>query len=95
MSLVQAVQTHLDAGHRTLAVDAVYDTLDDLLIAGSFVEAIGFVRELAESDLPLVILLSALTVTRPWKEKLGASRIELLEAARRHNSEDALLRGLT
>ena len=94
MSLVQAVQAHLDTGHRTLAVDAVYDTLDDLLLANSFDEAAEFVRDIAKSDLPLLILLSALTVTRPWKEQLGESRVELLEAARRHNNE-AALRGLT
>ena len=94
MSLVQAVQTHLDAGHRALAIDAVYDTLDDLLLADSFDESAKFVREIAASDLPLSVLLSALTVTRPWKEQLGESRVELLEAARRHNNE-AALRGLT
>jgi hypothetical protein len=94
VSLVQAVQAHLDAGHRTLAIDAVYDTLDDLLLANSFDEAAKFVREIAESDLPLSVFLSALTVTLPWKKQLGESRVDLLEAARRHNNEDAL-RGLT
>lgn len=99
-SFVDSIRQHLAAGHRPHAIDVVFDTLDELLLARRFVEATAHIHEIVVSDLPILIHLSALTVTRPWCAELGWARVELAEAAYRLTERDGkldtlLVKGLT
>lgn len=80
---------------RARAIDIVYDTLDPLLVTACIEEAQVLLRALAQNELPLAVLLSALTVSYPWRATLGDAREELAEKARglaRREGGDAKVR---
>ena len=66
-------------------IDRLYDELDDLLLGGKLVEAEAMLRSLDRDDISLAILLSALTVSRPWKNLLGETWQKLSQRAIRCN----------
>jgi hypothetical protein len=63
--------------YRSGAIDLTYDLIDDELLAHNFENAGAMIEDIAKSDLPLCILLSAQIIARPWKEKLGDKYLEL------------------
>jgi hypothetical protein len=67
---------------RAKAIDVVYDTLDPLLIADRIQDAGIVLRAIAQNKLPLAVLLSALTVSAPWRAILADARQELSAKAR-------------
>ena len=100
--LVLTIQQDVRQGHRAKAVDALYDELDQQLIRRQFESASVIMSAMIQNELPLFILVSALTVTLPWRSNLDASRAELVNHVRtRAISEggpakaEAVLRGLT
>lgn len=66
---IQEVQDLLDEGELSKAIDHVYDTLDQHLLAGHFKEAEDILRASLHSEWPLVTLLSALTISTPWRDR--------------------------
>lgn len=76
------------------AVDATYDVLDEMLLAGELDDARALLSRLDGLRLP--ILLSALTITLPWRTAMGEERRRLVEAVRHVAGEraDDVLRGL-
>lgn len=78
---VQRVRDELPRS-RARAIDIVYDTIDPLLVAARIEDAQVLLTAFAQSDLPLAVLLSALTASYPWRTALGDARIELAERAR-------------
>ena len=80
--LLATIRTHLSSNDRPAAIDATYDTLDGLLLLGRIDAAAAVIDALATGQLPLPILLSALTVSLPWRETLGPARMLLVVAAR-------------
>jgi hypothetical protein len=73
---IRCVQDKLTLG-RARAIDAVYDGLDPILLAARFDDARVMLIAFAQNELPLAILLSALTVSFPWRATLGGARAEL------------------
>lgn len=78
---VQRVRDELPRS-RARAIDIVYDTIDPLLVAARIEDAQVLLSAFAQNDLPLAVLLSALTASYPWRTALGDARIELAERAR-------------
>jgi hypothetical protein len=74
---IRRVSQQLSSGPRSAAIDIVYEELDSLLLSSRFVDARVRLTALAQSDLPLAICLSALTVTFPWRVELDAVRTAL------------------
>lgn len=66
---------------RARAVDVVCDELDELLLATRSEDAGALLLALSERELPLAVLLSALVVSYPWRETLGAARQALADKA--------------
>lgn len=62
---------------RRTAIDVVYTLLDEELLANRFDNAKEMLREIIDSDLPIVIFMCALTAARPWREILGEVWLEL------------------
>ena len=87
-ALVTQVRRLLEDGQRTRAIDAVYDTIDDLLLDKSFDEARFVIRAISREDFPLPILLSALTISLPWREVLSDVRAELANVIRQRALKD-------
>ena len=82
-------------------IDLVYDTLDDLFLAGKFDEAELVMRETADAEPPLGVLLSLLTISScvpPEHTGIHCARTEIAATARRQASNeahaDAMLWGL-
>jgi hypothetical protein len=65
---------------RSLAVDIVYDNLDDFLLEKDFTSADDLIRKIAVENFPLSIFLSALIISNPWKQELKEARLILIEA---------------
>ena len=78
---VEHLSGQVVAGHRSLAIDLVYDYLDRLLLDKLVVEASDLMLAVARSDLPLPILLSALTISLPWRNETREARAALVDAA--------------
>jgi hypothetical protein len=68
--------------NRASAIDVVYDKLDPLLLSARMDDARVMIRAIAENSLPLAIVLSALSVSYPWRVELGDARTELSQKAR-------------
>lgn len=66
-AIATQIRARLAEGRRADAIDMVYDKADDLLLAGHFDEADALLRSLAADDLPSCVLMSALTVSRPYR----------------------------
>lgn len=56
------------------AADLLYDALDDALLEGRFNEAFEACFYAAETLTDIALLLIVLTITIPWRGKLGPSR---------------------
>lgn len=71
---LELIQKRLSAGDRIGAIDLVYDRLQYLFSIGDFEESQVFldtaVTTLRHKPLPMGILLSILTVTLPWNERI-------------------------
>jgi len=67
--------------NRVQEIDTVYDELDLLLLANRFEDAQRIINVVTQTKLPLAILLSALTISYPWRVELGVARIELAKKA--------------
>lgn len=80
--MIQTIREHLNAGRRARAIDVVYGTLDELLRGGEFAKATEVLRALCAHDMPLCILLSAITITMSWREQTGDARVETIARAR-------------
>ena len=100
--LITQIREQINAGRLARAVDSVYDAVDELLLAGSFSDATDLIRAIIQRQLPLPILLSILTISLPWRERLGPVRSEVVEAVRSRALEEgveqkvaAVLHGLT
>lgn len=78
---IAQVLSELTAGRRARAIDVVYDALDSLLLAARFDDARVMVIAFAQNRLPLAVLLSALTITFPWRSSLGEARTLLSSKA--------------
>ena len=63
---------------RVKATDSVLGVLDDLLLAFRYAEASQFIRALAESKLPLAVLMSVLALSHSWGKHFGGAK-EVLE----------------
>jgi hypothetical protein len=66
---------------RPKAIDMVYNELDLLLWENKFDEAKKIIHSIAQSDLPLAFILSALTASYPWRQWLKEPRKELIDKA--------------
>lgn len=62
---------------RPTAIDVVYTLLDEELLARRFDNAKEMIREIIDSNLPIVISMCALTISLPYKEILGDVLMEL------------------
>ena len=69
--------------NRARGIDVLYNEVDDLLLASKFDEANAALLEIAESNLPLSILLSALVVSHSWSMQTLHARNELKKKAKR------------
>jgi ribosomal protein L20A (L18A) len=80
---IEKIQEELSRNKRARAIDVVYQELTSRLLATRFEEAAILIQVLAQQKkLPLAILLSALTASRPWRATLGKARAELSKKAR-------------
>lgn len=80
-AFLQRLKEQVAAGNRTDALDSVFDTIDDLLLAGS-IERVRWILRAATQhvdgeELPTSAFLSMLTITRPWRATLDDERTEL------------------
>ena len=66
---------------RPKAIDMVYNELDRLLWETKFDEAGSILHSIAQSNLPLAFVLSALTASYPWRQWLVEARKELIDKA--------------
>lgn len=82
------IRKHLEAGRRASAIDIVYDSIDELLLSKSFSDASTVIRAIIQEDFPLPILLSALTISLPWRDMLRGVRAELVDVIRRRALQD-------
>jgi hypothetical protein len=85
------------------ALDGMYDRIDDLMLQGRFEPVERMLRLAAEDSrpLPLVALGGLLTITLPWRDRLGEARTVLaaraLEVAQNEHGDQearAILKGL-
>lgn len=76
----------LDEGVRPDAIDFIYNTLDNLLLAKNYEPVISILvktqKYIINEKMPLSALLSILTITRAWKDVLGPERAVLVEKIR-------------
>jgi len=99
--MIRTIGDALSRGERDAAIDIVYDRIDGLLLRKQFDAADISLRAIIQNDLPIDILISALTVTLPFKAELRA-RQALITALRSKAWEvggaekaEAVLNGLT
>jgi len=62
---------------RPTAIDITYALLDEELLSRRFDNAKEMLRDLLSSDLPVVILMCAWTISFPWRNELGEVFLEL------------------
>jgi hypothetical protein len=72
--MFERIHQLLAANQRPDAIDLVYDTMDEWLLAGDFGSAREAIRQAAEEPLPKSILMSFLIVSAPWKGEMGEAR---------------------
>lgn len=76
---MREVESLLNDGRRAAALDHVFNTLDDALLAGKHDE----IREVLKASRPYVgkmpesVFLSLLIVTRPWRKHFEEERREI------------------
>lgn len=58
-----------------VAIDVIFDEVDDALITGKFDEVNDYLLTVELKDEPPSLWLSLLTVTLPWKKKLPARAV--------------------
>ena len=80
--MIPAIRQHIAAGRKDAAIDLLFDTLDDLMLAGRFDETIAHLRAIHVGAMPPFILLGALTITLPWRDQLGDARADVVTLAR-------------
>jgi hypothetical protein len=76
-SVIDKIKNELET-NQSRAIDILYDELDQLLLDSKFDDAKVMIIAIAQSDLPLSLLLSALTVSHPWRVELGDARAQLV-----------------
>lgn len=95
---IERVVAELSQGRRPRAIDVVYDELDSLLLAARFDDARVMLIAFAQNALPLAVLLSALTVSLPWRAALGDARVQVSQKAEdmaRHQGGETKVRDIS
>jgi len=95
---IERVVAELRNGGRPRAIDVVYDELDTLLLAARFDDARVMLIAFAQNTLPLAVLLSALTVSLPWRAALGDARVKVSQKAEelaRHEGGEPKVKGIS
>ncbi|MHC4618538.1 MAG: hypothetical protein ACYTEQ_12385 [Planctomycetota bacterium] len=92
----RCIQELVAAGDTEGAMDFLMESLDELMLGGRHQETAKLLEDIAGSDLPISILLLALTGTLPWRVLLMEAREKVAEAvvARMPDSAQRLLQGL-
>lgn len=75
---VSRIQEALAADKRSRALNLIFDTIENLLLAQAFGEAEACLQALIRSKPPLPCILAALTVIKPWRQELRTVRADLI-----------------
>lgn len=77
-------------GAHNEAIDTVYDELDDACLAGRFDFVRSSILALVQDEHCSPVLLSALTITLPFRSELGAVRLRAANRVRYLEGERAV-----
>lgn len=80
-TVIEKIKAELGQGRTARAVDVAYSELDDMLLGGACDDAREVMRLMVVHELPLSVVLSALTISLPWRIATGSARQELAQYA--------------
>jgi hypothetical protein len=95
--LIQRILAAEEKGDQRVAIDLVYKEIDEMCLTGDLGSSCQTMADVASEDgLSISVLLSALTVTLPWRKKMVVSRGLVIEAVKRREPtrHTELLHGL-